>query len=145
MAERTQTFANHRRFLPLWHYFTLPILLINVFVAGWSAFKNPGLWSAWGVVVSLAILVGILLSRQMPVATQDRIIRLEERARIGRLLPADMRGRESELTRSQYVALRFAPDDEVPELTRRALSGELKTSDDIKRAIKNWRADHMRV
>jgi hypothetical protein len=33
----------------------------------------------------------------------------------------------------------------VPDLVRRALNGELKTQDDIKRAIKNWRADHLRA
>jgi Family of unknown function (DUF6526) len=43
------------------------------------------------------------------------------------------------------IGLRFAPDDEVPELARRALSGDLKTRADIKRAIKNWRADNMRM
>jgi hypothetical protein len=81
----------------------------------------------------------------MPLVAQDRLIRLEETIRLARLLPADMKGRENELTRSQYVALRFAPDNEVPELVRRIQAGELKTAGDIKRAIKNWRADHLRV
>jgi len=43
------------------------------------------------------------------------------------------------------VAIRFAPDDEVPDLTRRTLNGELKSQADIKRAIKNWRADTLRA
>jgi hypothetical protein len=81
----------------------------------------------------------------MPLRAQDRIIRLEEKTRLERLLPADLRSRVSDLTSSQLIALRFAPDDEVPELTRRALSGDLKDQSDIKRAIKNWRADHLRV
>ena len=49
------------------------------------------------------------------------------------------------MSASQLIAIRFAPDDEVPELTRRSLNGELKTQKDIKRAIRNWRADHLRV
>jgi hypothetical protein len=81
----------------------------------------------------------------MPLRAQDRIIRLEEKTRIRGLLPAEMRGREDGLTREQYIALRFAPDDEVPELLRRIHAGELKTSADIKRAIKNWRSDDLRV
>ncbi len=60
-------------------------------------------------------------------------------------LPPDLRGRIAELSASQLVALRFAPDDEIPDLTRQALNGELKGPADIKRAIRNWRADHLRV
>jgi hypothetical protein len=60
-------------------------------------------------------------------------------------LPGDLRGRVAELSASQLIAIRFASDDEAPDLTRRTLSGELKTQGDIKRAIRNWRADHLRV
>jgi hypothetical protein len=81
----------------------------------------------------------------MPLRAQDRIIRLEERIRLERVLPGDMRGRIGNLTPEQFIGLRFAPDDEVPELMKRALNGELKTRADIKRAIRNWRPDTMRV
>ena len=81
----------------------------------------------------------------MALRAQDRIIRLEERTRLDRLLPADLRVRAAELSTSQLIALRFAPDDEVPELVRRALDGELARQGDIKRAIRDWRADHLRV
>jgi hypothetical protein len=81
----------------------------------------------------------------MPLRAQDRIIRLEERARLERVLPSDLRGRVGELTATQLIAIRFAADDEVPELTRRTLNGELKSQGDIKRAIRNWRADTLRV
>lgn len=145
MTDRAQSYENHKRFLPIWHFFALPILLVNVFVLGWNALQNPGLPSVWALLVSLALLAGIFASRLMPLTAQDRVIRLEERTRLAHLLPADLHGRETELTRRQLIALRFAPDDEVPELTRRCLSGELRTADDIKRAVKNWRADHMRV
>ncbi|MDQ6717267.1 MAG: DUF6526 family protein, partial [Gemmatimonadota bacterium] len=133
MAEREQSYTSHRRWLPVWHFFVAPVLTINVLVATWRVFQYPVLGSAWHLVVAMALLVGILWSRQMPVTTQDRVIRLEERTRMARVLPAEMRGNEEGLTRGQYVALRFAPDDELPELVRRVHSGELKSSDDIKR------------
>jgi hypothetical protein len=101
--------------------------------------------TGWGLLVSLALFLGVFLLRGMPLRAQDRVIRLEERARLGGLLPNDMRARVDELTPAQFIALRFAPDDEVPDLTRRALDGELKTQADIKRAIKNWRPDTLRV
>jgi len=81
----------------------------------------------------------------MPLRAQDRVIRLEEQLRLDRILPPDLRARIDELTPEQFIGLRFAPDEEVSELTGRSLSGELKTRTDIKRAIQNWRADHFRV
>ena len=145
MADTTQTFASHRRFIPTFHFFALPILFLNVLVAGYQLFRDPRLMNVWALLVSIALAVGISWSRFMPLKAQDRIIRLEERTRLERLLPGDLRGRIGELTESQLVAIRFAPDDEVPDLTRRALSGELQSPTDIKRAIRNWRADHFRV
>lgn len=145
MADITQTFASHRRWIPMWHFFALPVLIVNVLVVAYRFALDPRLINGWAVLVSIALVIGIFISRYMPLRAQDRIIRLEERTRLERLLPADLRGRIGELTARQLIAIRFAPDDEVPDLTRRALNGELKTPADIKRAIRNWRADHLRV
>lgn len=145
MADRTQTLASHRRYIPAFHFFALPVLLINMFVVAYYFWRDPTLRNGWGLLVAIALAVGISWSRFMPLRAQDRIIRLEERTRLERLLPADLRGRIGELTERQLIAIRFAPDDEVPELTRRTLDGELKSPTDIKRAIRNWRADHFRV
>ena len=145
MAEPMQTYASHRRWIPAFHFFVLPVLLINVFIAGIDFAKNPRFATGWMVLVDIALFIGILMARAMPLRAQDRVIRLEERARLERLVPSDLRGRVGELTVSQLIAIRFAPDDEVPELTRRAINGELKSQGDIKRAIRNWRADHHRV
>jgi hypothetical protein len=145
MADRTQTFSTHRRFIPAFHFFALPVLLINMFVVGVQFWKDPRPINAWAVLVAIALAIGISWSRFMPLRAQDRIIRLEERTRLERLLPGDLRGRIGELTERQLIAIRFAPDNEVPDLTRRALSGELKSPGDIKRAIKDWRGDYFRV
>jgi hypothetical protein len=145
MADQTQTFSTHRRFIPAFHFFALPILLINVFVVAVQFWKDPRLPNAWAVLVAVALAIGISWSRFMPLRAQDRIIRLEERTRLERLLPADLRGRIGDLTERQLIAIRFAPDNEVPDITRRALSGELKSPGDIKRAIKDWRGDYFRV
>jgi hypothetical protein len=145
MADQTQTLATHRRWIPMWHFFALPVLAINVFVVAINYVKDPRLINGWAVIVAIALTIGIFLSRSMPLRAQDRIIRLEERGRLERVLPGDLRGRVGELTETQLIAIRFAADDEVPELTRRTLNGELKTQGDIKRAIRTWRADHLRV
>jgi uncharacterized protein DUF6526 len=145
MAEKTQTLASHRRYIPSFHFFALPVLLLNVFVVGYYFLRDPRFINAWALLVAIALAVGITWSRFMPLRAQDRIIRFEERSRLERLLPADLRGRIGELSERQLIAIRFAPDDEVPDLTRRTLNGELKSPGDIKRAIHNWRADHFRV
>jgi hypothetical protein len=145
MADKTQTLASHARYIPAFHFFALPVLVINVFVVGYQFARDPRLVNGWALLVAVALAVGIAWSRFMPLRAQDRIIRLEERTRLERVLPTDLRARIGDLTERQLIAIRFAPDDEVPELTRRTLNGELKSPGDIKRAIRSWRADHFRV
>lgn len=145
MADPVQSYKSHARWVPAFHFFVLPVLLINAIVSAARLIRTPSGMTAWGFVVTVALFLGMFLLRGMPLRAQDRIIRLEERARFDRLLPSDLRGRVGELSTAQFIALRFAPDDEVPDLTRRALDGELKTQADIKRAIKNWRPDTLRV
>jgi hypothetical protein len=145
MAERTQTYASHRRYIPQFHFFVLPVLVANIIVAIVEFARHPRFISGWVVVLATALAIGIWTARAMALRAQDRLIRLEERLRLERLLPADLRGRVVDLKTGQLVAIRFAPDDEVPDLMRRILSGELTTQADIKRAIQNWRADHLRV
>ena len=145
MADKTQTFSTHRRFIPAFHFFALPVLLINMFVVASQFWRDPRPGTAWATLVAIALAIGIASSRFMPLRAQDRIIRLEERTRLERLLPADLRGRIGDLTERQLIAIRFAPDSEVPDITRRSLSGVQKTPGDIKRAIKDWRGDYFRV
>jgi hypothetical protein len=145
MPAPIQTYKSHARWVPAFHFFVLPVLLINVFVSATRLVRDPSGMTGWGLLVAVALFLGVFLLRGMPLRAQDRVIRLEERARLGDLLPNDLRARVDELTPAQFIALRFAPDDEVPDLTRRALDGELKTQADIKRAIKNWRPDTLRV
>ena len=89
--------------------------------------------------------VGIMLARRFAVGVQDRVIRLEERLRMERLLPDDLRGGIDELTTDQLIGLRFASDDELAGLVRRVLAGELTDRKTIKQAVEDWRADHQRV
>ncbi len=147
MAE--QTYANHRRVVPAYHLVATGILTINL---GWSIFRlvqplpGVGLFDrVLAVAVAAALLIVLLYARTFPLRAQDRVIRLEERLRLQALLPADLAPRIGELRTGQLIALRFAGDDEVADLTRRVLAGELKTQKEIKQAIRAWRADHLRV
>jgi hypothetical protein len=145
MADRTQSYASHVRFHPLFHFIGIPILAINVIVKIVQAVRFPSLATGWDVVVAIALLIGMFLARYYALTVQNRVIRLEERVRLQRLLPDDLRGRIDELKTGQLIALRFCSDEELPELARAILSGELSARKDIKRRIKNWRADWLRV
>lgn len=140
-----QTYANHRRWWAPWHFFAMPILGINLVVVAVQFVRNPSVLTGWNLVVWIALIVALVGARYMPLRVQDRVICIEERTRLERLLPADLRASIPELRRRQLIALRFAPDAEIPELARRVFAGELKTPSEIKRAISEWRADHLRV
>ncbi len=141
-----QNFANHVRFVPPFHFFVIPVLVVNF---GWSIYR----WKAAGfsvdgfisMVVALALLLGFLTVRLMALHVQDRVIRLEERLRYERVLPADLKPRVGELSVNQFVSLRFASDAELPALTRKVLDEKLDNRKTIKQLIKNWKPDYLRA
>jgi hypothetical protein len=46
---------------------------------------------------------------------------------------------------SQLIGLRFCSDAELPDVTRAVLAGEVKSQDEIKKRVTQWRADHHRI
>ena len=86
------------------------------------------------------VLVLLLISRVYVTALQDRIIRLEMEVRASGLLQPAQLERFRTLSKRQVIALRFAPDAELPALVERA-AREALSADAIKRAIKQWRPD----
>jgi hypothetical protein len=120
----------------------LPVLLINVgFSIYWSVKAGFTVNSVLSVFVAMAIFTGFVMVRLMAMAVQDRVIRIEERLRLERLLPADLQSRVGEFTITQCVALRFASNPELPDLARKVLDEKLNNRKAIKRLIKTWRPD----
>jgi len=147
MNEQTQSFANHRRFYPLYHYFALPILYANIVMTLVYAYRHPGTikWDIWQIIVAMALAVAVLVLRASTIIVQNRLIRLEQRMRLAATLPDRLRARVPELTISQLIGLRFASDAELPALVERCLSGDLKGAEDVKRAITTWQPDYLRA
>jgi hypothetical protein len=145
VAEDPQTYSNHTRWHAPFHFFLAPVLLTNVVIAVVQLVRDPGLDRGWWLVVSIALVVMAALTRLNPLKVQDRVIRLEESLRYYQLLPEDLARRAASLTPAQTVALRFAPDEELEGLVREVLEGRLTKPGEIKRAVKNWRADTLRV
>jgi hypothetical protein len=145
MAEKKlQTFANHARVDPLFHFFVLPIFVLSTLAVTVLFLRHPGLRSAWHFVLLSAGTVAVFKIRLYALRVQDRVIRLEERLRLASLLPEPLRSRIPELTEEQLIALRFASDAELPGLAGRALSEKLSPAD-IKKSIQTWRPDYWRV
>jgi Family of unknown function (DUF6526) len=147
MAE--QNFANHRKFVPGYHYAAVGILVLNFFWALYRLIRplpgEPFFDRLLAVAVALALGLVLFYARVFPLQAQDRVIRLEETLRMERLLPPDLKARIGELRRGQIIALRFASDEELPELVRAVLDGGIRNSNEIKKRIRNWRADHFRL
>jgi hypothetical protein len=145
MAEKKpQTFANHARLDPLFHFFALPVFLLLPFLAAANFVRHPSLHAGLLFVVSVAAAVAVVKLRSYSLRVQDRVIRLEERLRLASLLPEPLRARIPEFTEGQLIALRFASDAELPKLAERAVS-EKMSAVDIKKAIESWRPDYWRV
>jgi hypothetical protein len=145
MANATQTYKNHVRFLPAFHFFVLPVLLVNLVNAIRHLWLMPTMSTAWGVVFAMGLAMLGFVSRVQAVSVQDRVIRLEMRLRLQQLLPPDLRDRIHELTPRQLIAMRFASDEEMPDLTREVLAGNLSTTKAIKMRVKNWQGDFLRA
>lgn len=145
MADTPQTYANHTRWHAPFHFFVAPVMVINVIWQIVVFVKNPELNQGWAVVVAIALAVIGALTRINSLKVQDRVIRLEEQIRHQQVLPAELASQVDKLTLGQTIALRFASDDELASLVREVLAGRLTKSTEIKRAIKDWRADTLRV
>ncbi|MGA9959871.1 MAG: DUF6526 family protein [Acidobacteriaceae bacterium] len=141
---KPQTYANHARFDPLFHFFLAPIALLLVIASIVHLVRHPHLLGLVHVVLAVALLILLFKVRTYSLRVQDRVIRLEERLRLAALLPEPLRSRINELDVRQLVALRFASDDEIPALVERTLNEKLAPKQ-IKQAIQNWRPDNFRV
>src|SRR6516162_425392 len=89
-----QTFANHVKLVPAFHFFVLPVLTLNLVQ---SIYKLVHRWFMWdalvGVLTAAALVLLAFHARLFALRVQDRVIRLEERMRLERLLPEDLRAR----------------------------------------------------
>jgi hypothetical protein len=145
MSERPQSFESHAKIVTGYHGWATLFLVAPTLYFGYrAAFRFT-----WGALALFVFAVGVVLTafyaRSFPLGVQDRVIRLEERLRLERLFPADMKPRIPDFTTDQLVALRFASDEELPGLARRVLDEKIMDKREIKRAIKSWRADHQRI
>jgi hypothetical protein len=143
----TQNYKNHiRYYLPhhLFFYSAIAVLLIICSLALFSQSENFMLWLVITLLVFLVGLLSLMLRQHYALTNQNRIVRLEMRLRYYVLTQKRFELLETQLSPSQVFALRYAADDELLLLIEKTLAENL-SPDAIKRSIKNWQPDNMRV
>lgn len=143
-AEKEQNYKNHRMLDPWFHIVIFLGAVVGLAQAAYLFYHDPKCLTGWIVLSQVLFILLMFKTRFYAMKVQDRIIRLEERLRLQSLLPEPLRARIPELTIDQLIGLRFAGDGEVAELVEQTLKNSWGR-EEIKRAVKNWRADHWRV
>ena len=144
-SPKPQSYVNHARYVPLFHFGLFGILVLNLAWSIASLIRGVTVATAMGVLMAVAFLGFFFFMRSFATTLQDRIIRLEMRLRLEKILPADLKTRIPELTRDQLIALRFAGDAESVGLVREVLEKKLQGRAEIKSRIRDWQADDLRV
>ena len=141
----TQTYSNHVRWFPPFHFVLAPFMLVNLIYWIVRMVQVPSWDHGWMIVVSLALTVMILVARVQALKVQDRVVRLEERLRYREVLSPELAEKAVNLRTGDMIALRFASDEELPGLVEKTLAGGFEKPKDIKLAVKDWRGDYLRV
>jgi len=142
---QAQNYANHGRRPPLLYLAGCFLSTAATVGVGYLLVADFSAGTLALFVVAACTAIGLLFARRFSTGVQDRVIRLEERLRLERTLPDELKGDIGRLTTDQLIALRFASDAELSGLVRRVLAGELTDRKSIKQAVQDWRPDHQRV
>ncbi|MBX7042690.1 MAG: hypothetical protein K1X85_07280 [Ignavibacteria bacterium] len=140
---KKQDYNNHKQYVPGFHFVSFGFLMAAFALSVWNLIGGEG--ELTGRITFLLITIYLMLTffyfRVFALKAQDRAIRAEESLRYylltGRRLPEG-------LSMNQIVALRFASDDELPNLTEEAVASGL-AGNDIKKKISAWREDNHRA
>ena len=139
-----QSFENHAKVVPAYHYFTFGLIAAYLVYRLYIAATAFSLDAVMSLLLAVGVMMAAFWSRVFALRVQDRVIRLEMRIRLLRVAPA-IAPRLGEFTINQLCSLRFASDAELPALAERVLAERLDDRKAIKRMIKDWEADLLRA
>jgi len=145
-GKEAQHYGNHIRFYPPHHFVFLPLVALLIGSSTYCAAHFPERrleWIGFAIAFFMLGFLAFILRQHYAIGNQNRIIRLELRLRYFQITGQRLEPAEAKLSIAQLMALRFAPDEELPELLQAALAEQL-SPDAIKRRVKNWLPDHMR-
>jgi biopolymer transport protein ExbB/TolQ len=142
-----QNYRNHVRYYAPHHFIFYPVIVALIIISGSFISRYPEdklIWIAIMIGFIMIMWTAYMMRQHYALTVQNRIVRLEMRFRYYRLTNTAFEPLEEKFSFGQIAALRFAADEELVELIQRALKENLSSSE-IKKSIKNWQPDHMRV
>ena len=139
-----QNVGNHSRYVPLYHIVLFAIILLSLGMAVKRMISHLSADTLLEFLLTVALVLTAYFARSFPLTVQNRVIRLEMRLRLQTLAP-ELATRFDEFTPAQLTALRFAGDTELPALAQQVIEGKLIKGVDIKKQIRSWKPDHLRV
>ncbi|MDF2386353.1 hypothetical protein JMG10_33115 [Nostoc ellipsosporum NOK] len=142
-----QNYTNHVRYYPPHHFIFYPLALFMFFISLYEYWHSGGNKIMWLIVAGgtlLLVFLSFMLRQHYALMLQDRLVRMELRWRYHVLTGKRLEALENRLHFKQLAALRFASDTELPALADRAVAEKL-SPDQIKRSIREWQPDDMRV
>ena len=144
---KKQDYNNHIFYYWPHHFFFYGAVLAGLTLCGVGIWRYQDDWPIWAmmaVVIFLIVWLAYMTRQHYALGNQNRTVRLELRLRYYILTGMRFEEIEKKLSFNQIAALRFAPDDEIINLIQRTLKENLNPKE-IKRDIKNWLPDMMRV
>lgn len=144
MAE--QSYKNHIRFYTPHHFVFYPVMLVIIAVSAYFAWtdKNCVIWSFIAGAFLAITMLSFMMRQHYALTLQNRIVLLELRYRFFATTGERLEMYEGMLSEGKLFALRFAQDDQLLFLIKKAINEEL-SADAIKKSIENWKPDHRRV
>jgi len=144
MAE--QSYKNHIRFYTPHHFVFYPVMLVLIIASAYFAWTDDDyvIWSFVAAAFVAITMLSFMLRQHYALTLQNRIVLLELRYRFFATTGERLEMYEGMLSEGQLFALRFAQDDQLLFLIKKAINEEL-SADAIKKSIENWKPDHRRV
>jgi hypothetical protein len=143
---KEQNYKNHIRFYTPHHFVFYPVMLVLIIVSAYFAWTRQDyvIWSFIAAAFLSITMLSFMLRQHYALTLQNRIVLLELRYRFFATTGERLEMYEGMLSEGQLFALRFAQDDQLLHLIKKAINEEL-SADAIKRSIENWKPDHSRV
>ena len=145
MSSVSQTYDNHAKLVPMYHFVALGLIAIYVLWSLYVVATAFSLASLMSLLFPIGVIIGLFFARVFPLGVQDRVIRLEERSRLERLLGSEQRDAIHGMDTELLIGLRFASDGEVADLFSEIRAEGIEDRDEVKKRVKSWRADNQRI
>ena len=145
MSAAPQNLDNHAKLLPMFHGVAFGLIAVYTLWSLYVAVTSFSVGALMSLLLGVGVVIVMLFARLFALGVQDRVIRIEERDRLERILGAEKRDAIQAISTDLLIGLRFASDDEVAELFNAIISEGITDRAEVKKRVKNWRADNQRI